>query len=104
MLYTCSRVQWRRRPTTVVAAVLLALAVLTPRISTAQKLLQAPMKGGLTPSGNLSFQVYYYNVTRGKTTKRSRSNYLQSNRYDVITVYNHVELIITVRPNANVCA
>ncbi|XP_016659491.1 protein kinase C-binding protein NELL1 isoform X5 [Acyrthosiphon pisum] len=50
MLYTCSRVQWRRRPTTVVAAVLLALAVLTPRISTAQKLLQTPMKGGLTPS------------------------------------------------------
>ncbi|XP_060856782.1 protein kinase C-binding protein NELL1-like isoform X5 [Metopolophium dirhodum] len=50
MLYTCSRVQWRRRPTTVVAAVLLALAVLTPRISTAQKLLQTPTKGGLTPS------------------------------------------------------
>jgi len=56
MLYTCRRVQWRRRPTTVVAAVLLALAVLTPRISTAQKLLQAPMKGGLSPSGNLLFE------------------------------------------------
>jgi len=55
MLYTCGRVQWRRRPTTVVAAVLLTLAVLTPRISTAQKQLQTPMKGGLTPSGNLSF-------------------------------------------------
>ncbi|XP_022172901.1 protein kinase C-binding protein NELL1-like isoform X4 [Myzus persicae] len=69
MLYTCSRVQWRRRPTTVVAAVLLALAVLTPRISTAQKLLQTPTKGGLTPSASSPSQnnINYFAVNEANS-------------------------------------
>uniref|UniRef100_A0A2H8TIY4 Protein kinase C-binding protein NELL1 n=1 Tax=Melanaphis sacchari TaxID=742174 RepID=A0A2H8TIY4_9HEMI len=69
MLYTCSRVQWRRRPTTVVAAVLLALAVLTPRILTAQKLLQAPIKGGLTPSASSLSQnnINYFAVNEANS-------------------------------------
>ncbi|XP_025418188.1 protein kinase C-binding protein NELL1-like isoform X2 [Sipha flava] len=72
MLYTCSQVQWRRRPTTAVA-VLLAVTIILTGVSTAQQLKQqrtAPAKSALqasSASSHSQININYFPVNEANS-------------------------------------